>query len=74
MSQLPLIVGLAGKNAIISYLTGIGSEKVSLGDFVIGDFYTKFHPFMQFNYLHRAEGRVNFVCVWIHSGYYLRMM
>jgi len=29
-SQIPLIIGLAGKNNVISYLTGIGSEKLNV--------------------------------------------
>ncbi|KZT62870.1 hypothetical protein CALCODRAFT_445365 [Calocera cornea HHB12733] len=29
-SQIPLIIGLSGKNNVISYLTGIGSEKLNV--------------------------------------------
>ncbi|KZO98048.1 hypothetical protein CALVIDRAFT_535651 [Calocera viscosa TUFC12733] len=29
-SQIPLIIGLAGKNNVISYVTGIGSEKLNV--------------------------------------------
>jgi ferric-chelate reductase len=63
--QLPFIVGLAGKNNIISFLTGVSHEKVISP---VSCHYSTYLRHDQLNILHRAAGRTFGVLVWIHFG------
>lgn len=69
-AQLPLIVGLASKNQVISYLTGISYEKVrpSLAFSIRPPVADKRDlPRTQLNFLHRAAGRACLLLSWIHT-------
>lgn len=65
VAQMPLIIALAGKNNLVS----CRSCPTFRGDLVlISTLVLTGISYEKLNFLHRAAGRVCFLCVWIHSG------
>jgi ferric-chelate reductase len=62
--QVPLIVALAGKNNVLSFLTGVGHEKVSGG---VRRQYAGSLCDVQLNILHRTSARTCLILLWIHA-------